>query len=370
MTIDLFRVRMEPSAAERVAAVLASGYIGQGPICEQFEREFGVLVGAPEPPLLLNSCTSALDLALHLIGVGPGDEVITTPITCFATTAPIVWRGAIPVWADVDPLTGNIDAADVLNKVTPRTKAILAVDWAGRACDYERLFLASLPVIEDAAHGPLIETRGQSVATAGGDYVCYSHQAIKTLTLGDGGSLITPAMQTERARRLRWYGLDRRSKADFRCEQDIAEVGFKHQSNDIAAAIGLANLGRTEWATARARLNAEYYIRALAGVPGVAVAPFDPGASYWIMSILVEDRAGFMAHMHAHGIATSPVHRRTDAHSAIAKVGQWRGPATGVDHYDAHQVAIPNGAWVSEQDRQHVAGMIIEWAYGRKGVAA
>lgn len=370
MTIDLFRVRMEPSAAERVAAVLASGYVGQGPRCEEFEQAFGRLVGAPEPPLLLNSCTSAIDLALHLIGVGPGDEVVTSPITCFATTAPIVWRGAIPVWADVDPATGNIDARDALNKVTPRTKAMLVVDWAGRACDHDRLHLASLPVIEDAAHGPLIEYKGQSVATNGGDYVCYSHQAIKFLTLGDGGSLITPAMQTERARLLRWYGLDRRSKADFRCEQDIAEVGFKHQSNDIAAAIGLANIGRTEWAVAQARRNAEYYTRALADVPGICAPPYDPGAAYWIYSLIVHDRPSFIEHMKGQGIATSPVHRRTDAHSAIAKVGQWRGPAIGVDFYDAHQCAVPNGFWITEAEREHIAGAIIDWAYRTRGEVA
>jgi dTDP-4-amino-4,6-dideoxygalactose transaminase len=369
--IDLFRVRMEPSAATRVAAVLASGYVGQGQVCEEFERAFGTLVDAPEPPLLVNSCTSAIDLALHLAGIGAGDEVITTPITCFATTAPIIWRGATPVWADVDPLTGNIDARDALNKVTPRTKALLVVDWAGRACDYGRLHLASLPVVEDAAHGPLIGDRsGQSIATAGGSYVCYSHQAIKVLSLGDGGSLITPAYQMERARLLRWYGLDRRSKADFRCEQDIAEVGFKHQSNDIAAAIGLANIGRTEWATAQARQNAEYYARVLANTPGVTVPPYDPGAAYWICSLIVHDRPSFMAHMREAGIATSPVHRRTDAHTAIAKVGQWRGPSPGVDFYDAHQCAVPNGWWLTPEERDHIAGTIIDWAYRTRGEVA
>lgn len=368
--IPLFKVRMGEAAAPRVASVLTSGYIGQGEECERFERAFGGLIGAAQPPLLLNSCTSAIDLALHLIGVGAGDEVITTPITCFATTAPIVWRGAVPVWADVDPATGNIDAIDVLNKVTPRTKAILAVDWAGRACDYDRLHLASLPVIEDAAHGPLIEYRGESVATAGGNYVCYSHQAIKFLTLGDGGSLITPADQTERARLLRWYGLDRRSKADFRCEQDIGEVGFKHQSNDIAAAIGMANLPGTPYAVARARRHAEFYARALADVPGVTVPAFDAGASYWICSLLVHDRPSFMAHMKAAGIAVSPVHRRTDAHSAIATVGQWRGPSTGVDFYDAHQCAVPNGWWLTPEERDHIASAIIDWAYRTRGEVA
>jgi dTDP-4-amino-4,6-dideoxygalactose transaminase len=367
--IDLFRVRWDEDAANANIARLGRAdeygrrFVGQGELCEEFERRFGALVGAAEPPLLLNSCTSALDLALHLIGVRAGDEVVTSPVTCFATTAPLIWRGAIPIWCDVDPLTGNADPRDVLNKVTPRTKAILVVDWAGRACPYDQLHLASIPVIEDAAHGPLIGYQGQSTAINGGNYVCYSHQAIKFLTLGDGGTLITPANQTERARLLRWYGLNRRSKVDFRCEQDIAEVGFKHQSNDIAAAIGLANLPGTERAVALARLNAEYYTRALANLPGVTVPPFDPGAAYWIYSILVDDRPAFIAHMTAREIAVSPVHRRTDAHSAIAAVGQWRGPSTGVDYYDAQQCAVPNGWWITDQERERVAGAIIDWAY-------
>lgn len=368
--IPLFKVRMADEAAAEVAKVLASGYIGQGERCEEFERAFGELVGAPDPPLLLNSCTSAIDLALHTIGVVSGDEVITTPITCFATTAPIIWRGAVPVWCDVDPLTGNADPHDVLNKITPRTKAILVVDWAGRACAYDQLRSAGIPVIEDAAHGPLIEYGGKSTAIAGGDYVCYSHQAIKFLTLGDGGTLITPPDQTERARLLRWYGLNRRSKADFRCEQDIAEVGFKSQSNDIAAAIGLANLPGTERAVALSRQNAEYYTRALANVPGVTVPPFDRGAAYWIYSILVDDRASFSAHMAAKGIAVSPVHRRTDAHSAIAAVGQWRGTSAGVDYYDEHQCAVPNGWWLSHQQREYIASAIIDWGYQRRTEAA
>ncbi|KPV51456.1 hypothetical protein SE17_21085, partial [Kouleothrix aurantiaca] len=134
--IPLFNVFMADDAAARVADVLASGYIGQGQQCEAFEQALQPLLDTPAPPLLLNSCTSAIDLALHLSGVGPGDEVITTPVTCTATNSPIVTRGARPVWADVDPITGLIDPADVARKITRRTKAILGVDWGGSVCDY------------------------------------------------------------------------------------------------------------------------------------------------------------------------------------------------------------------------------------------
>lgn len=364
--IDLFRVRIEPGAAAAVAKVLTPDedgrtYIGQGPVCEEFERAFGRLVGAPEPPLLLNSCTSAIDLALHLIGVGPGDEVITTPITCTATNSPPALRGARLIWADVVGSTGSIDPESVERLITSRTKAVIAVNWGGRPFD-RRLLDLGMPIIEDAAHGPFGENYG--------DYVCWSFQAIKHLTTGDGGALLAPPNQMERARLLRWYGLDRRSKADFRCEQDIQEIGYKYQSNDIAAAIGLANLLRAEWSVACSQRNAEWYARALALVEGVETSIFDPVASYWIYSLLVTNRASFSAFLKERGIATSQVHRRNDVHSAFRAVSETREPLHGVDFFDAHQVAIPNGFWVGEEERQHIVSAIWEWAESRKAVAA
>lgn len=138
--VDLFRPLMTADArraADDALTADAAGrlMIGQGPLVDRFEAQFGRYVDAPRDVLATNSCTSALDLALHLIGVGAGDEVITTPQTCTATTGVIVNRGAVPVWADVDPLTGLIDPGCVARLVTPKTRAIMAVDWAGRSCD-------------------------------------------------------------------------------------------------------------------------------------------------------------------------------------------------------------------------------------------
>lgn len=367
--VPLFKVRMAPEAAPAVASVLASGYIGQGPRCEEFERAFGAYIGAPEPVLLLNSCTSAIDLALHLSGVGPGDEVISTPITCTATNSPPALRGARLVWADVDPTTGNIDPADVARKITDRTKAIIAVNWGGRRCDYDTLLDISLeprtiPVIEDAAHGPY------PLDYPHGDYICYSFQAIKHLTTGDGGALFTPIYQYQRAKLLRWYGLDRESSADFRCAQNIQEVGYKYQSNDIAAAIGLANLPGMAAAVARHQANAKYYAHWLRDLPGIAVPPFDPASSYWLFTLLVEDRASFMAYLGERGIATSQVHARNDRHDAF-RAASSGGSLPGVDAFDARQVAIPVGWWVSDQQREYVATVVCDWALKRaRGVAA
>lgn len=342
MKIPLFKVAMSPEAPARVAEVLQSGYIGQGEQVEAFEGALQRLLDLPAPPLTTNSCTSAIDLALHLIGVGPGDQVITTPVTCTATNSPIVTRGAVPVWADVDPLTGLIDPADVARKLTRKAKAIIAVDWGGALCDYQALKAFGLPVIQDAAH---------HLTTPQGDYACYSFQAIKFLTTGDGGALWCPAWQMERARLLRWYGLDRRSKADFRCEQNIAEVGYKFHMNDIAAAIGLANIELAHSTIAAHQLNAAQY----AGTFG---HPWDKQSAWWLYTLLVDDRRGFIAHMADRGIACSPVHARNDTHRAFHFPN---GPLPGVDHFASRNVAIPVGWWLSSDDRRAVVEAVQAW---------
>ena len=387
--IDLFRVRWDDDAVNasfmRATKADEQGrrYIGQGKLCEEFERQFGELVGAPEPVLLLNSCTSAIDLALHLIGVGPGDEVITTPITCTATNSPPALRGARIVWADVDPLTGNIDPNDVYKKVTPKTKAVIGVNWGGRRADYYRLSLAApmAEIIEDAAHGPY-------TAPEWAEYTCYSFQAIKHLTMGDGGALrCADPDQTKRAKLLRWYGLDRESSADFRCAQNIQEIGYKYQSNDIAAAIGLANLPGMAAAVERGRTNAEYYAHWLRDTPGIEVPPFDPGCAYWLFTILCDDRDDFSAYLGERGIATSQVHARNDKHDAFKKVSTLGDAMAtsfgnvdhrylpdahlpGVDAFDARQVSIPNGFWVTDEQREYIAKVVVEWAMKRARRAA
>lgn len=353
--IDLFRVAMSPEAKDRVADVLTPDpfgrlYIGQGNEVDAFETALAGLLDLSAPPLTTNSCTSAIDLALHLIGVGPGDCVLTTPVTCTATNSPIVNRGAVPYWVDVDPLTGLIDPSKIEEAIERACRdytpvAIMAVDWGGALCDYNALKRFGLPVIQDAAH---------HLTTPQGDYACYSFQAIKFLTCGDGGALWCPPEQMERARLLRWYGLDRRSKTDFRCEQNIQEVGFKYHMNDIAAAIGLANIRATKGLIQLHRDHATEYSLCLNG----EVAPGHNQSACWLYTLLVEDRAGFIAHMAERGIACSPVHARNDTHAAFHFPN---GPLPGVDHFAARNVAIPVGWWLSAEDRRTVIEAVQSW---------
>lgn len=364
--IPLFKVFMAEEATKRTAETLMSGYIGEGPRVQEFEQAFGQLVGATDhPPLALNSCTSALDLALHLVGVHEGELVISTPMTCTATNGVIVNRGAQIAWADVDPVTGLIDPASVARIVREaRVTAIMAVDWAGRSCDYTALRRAavttfrsrtySIPIIQDAAHNLMVDMANH------GDYVCWSFQAIKHLTTGDGGAILVPPEQRKRARLLRWYGLDRESSADYRCDQDITEAGFKYHMNDIAASIGLANLPHMPQVVRRYQSNAIRYGRLLADAPGVMVPPAPASFFPWLYCLLVDDVDGFRAHMAARGVATSPVHKRNDVHPAFNFPS---GPLPGVERFSAHQVSIPVGWWLTDSDIEHIAGAVLEWAH-------
>lgn len=365
--IPMFKVLMSPTAAEEVAKVLASGYVGQGPKVEAFEQILNhMLLQGRGEILTVNSGTSALDLCLHLAGVGPGDEVITTPQTCTATTSAIVNRGAIPVWADIDPRTGLISPASVAERISNHTKAIMAVDWGGALCDYVALKSFGLPVIQDAAHAfgatfmsSLHSYIPMAASPQSGDYIAWSLQAIKHLTTGDGGLIRPPADQIERARKLRWFGLDRRSSADFRCSQKIEESGFKYHMNDIAATIGLCNLAPALLAVDAHRRNACFYYEALDGLDRITLPYPSPGSAWWLFTILVDDRESFEHFMKSRDIDVSQVHARNDIHPAF-KMAKG-GPMPGVDHFAAHQISIPVGWWLSQDDCHRVVDAVTAW---------
>lgn len=341
---------MAEDAPAKVAQVLTSGYIGQGPQVEAFEDELQAFLQTPARPVTVNSCTSAITLALHLIGVGPRDTVISTPQTCAATNLPILQTGAKIEWADINPRTGLIDPRTITPQMARKAKAIVAVDWGGNLCNYSDLTAFGLPIIQDAAHHFTYDP------TNCGDYVCYSFQAIKHLTTGDGGALLAPDTdEADRARLLRWYGLDRTKGDSFRCSQDIAEGGYKFHMNDIAAAIGRANLREQAAVQSGWWRNALQISCAIENnwleVPATAICP-------WFLSVFTADGAGFEAHMKAAGVACSPVHRRNDTFSCMAA---FQKPLPGVDEFTAKARAIPCGWWLTERDCARIVEAVNAW---------
>ena len=363
--IRLFKPLLAPDVLAHVADAIqpdAEGrvWVGEGPTVKRFEAALGRAYGVPGW-LATNSCTAAIYVALHSLGVGPGDEVVTSPVTCSLSNSPITMRGARPVWADVDPRTGLIDPLDVARKISRRTKAVLAVDFAGRRCDYHMLRRAArgLPVIEDAAHlAP--EPLGPNV----GDWVAMSYQAIKFLTTCDGGALLPPADKAWKhdPRLIRWAGLDRDSTASFRSGQSIEEPGGKWHMTDVAAAFGLANLPLVPDAVEAHRRNARFYTETLSHLPHVAAPPWDPQSTWWLYVLLAEQPASLVAHLAERGIEASPVHRRNDVHPGF---DYYAGRLPGVDWYAPRQVAIPVHWALAPEERQRVADAVVEWASTR-----
>jgi dTDP-4-amino-4,6-dideoxygalactose transaminase len=197
---------IEEEDIQEVVACLRSAWIGTGPRVAQFEADFAAYKGV-DAAVAVNSCTAALHLSLLAAGLGPGDEVITTPMTFCATVNAIHHAGATPVLADVDPLTMNIDPVEIERRITARTRAILPVHFAGRPCDMDAIMdIAArhkLKVIEDCAHAIETEYKGQKVGTFG-DFACFSFYSTKNVVTGEGGMIL--AKHEEDIARLKGFG--------------------------------------------------------------------------------------------------------------------------------------------------------------------
>jgi len=242
----------EPEIRE-VVETLRSGWLSTGPRCQRFEERFREYIGCRHA-IALNSCTAGLALALEVLGIGPGDEVVTTPMTFCATANVVVHLGAKLVFADVDPETGNMDPEQVRKAITSRTKAILPVHLYGRPCRMDELLSIArehgLYVVEDAAHATEAWYRGRKIGTLG-DITVFSFYATKNLTTGEGGMLVTENdtwAETLRVRRL--HGLSKDAWKRYGTEgfqpYDVIAAGYKYNMTDIQASLGIHQLARLE----------------------------------------------------------------------------------------------------------------------------
>ena len=353
--IPLFKVRMSDKASEEVSKVLHSGFIGQGPKVEKFEDLLWAELKSKKRPITVNSCTSAIDLALELCDVRNGDEVISTPQTCFASNVGPIHRGARIRWADIEATTGLIDPESVEKLINKKTKAIISVNWAGNFCDYKKLKSFGVPVIEDAAHTWDVFDNS---AKERGNHICYSFQAIKFLTCGDGGILITD--QEEDARLLRWYGLDRTKNQSFRCTQNIKKTGFKYHMNDISACIGIENIPEAADSVKKHRENSIEFITKINNKNFILPSK-DYDCSYWLFSmhILNGKKNEFIKYLEDNGVSSSPVHFRNDKYESTIQFSE--GDLKGVDSFTETQVCIPNGWWLSQDDKDKIVRLLNEF---------
>ena len=332
LPINLFKVYMSKNAASSVEKVLNSGYIGQGKVVEDFEKELKNYFNN-DFITTVNAGTSALHLALHLLkksspgwkGLDDESEVLTSPMTCTATNWPILANGLKIKWVDIDKNTLNMDLDDLQRKITPKTRIIMLIHWGGYPIDLDKIKEIQIKtaqmygftpmVIEDCAHAFGSTYKGKLIGNHG-NINAFSFQAIKHLTSIDGGMLILPnEREYRRSKLIRWYGIDRdNNKKDFRCESNIDEWGFKFHMNDVNAAVGIENLKEVNEIILKHKSNAKYYDDNLQNVKGLTLLDRngDRESSFWIYSMLVDRRDDFMKWMKECGIIVSQVHERND----------------------------------------------------------
>lgn len=339
--------------------VLYSGYVAQGENVEDFERAFEKYIGQGFS-LSLNSGTAALHIALILAGVKPGDEVISTPLTAEPTNVAIKMAGANIRYADIDFETGNINPDSVENKINNQTKAILVVDYAGTPVNVVRLQEISrkynIPVIEDAAHALGAKFNGK-LTGCHFPYTVFSFQAIKHLTTIDGGMLqIQNKSEYETSKLIRWFGIDKKLS---RLENDIKFQGYKYHMNNVNAAIGLVQLKGINKIIEKYISNGKFYDNALRNIAGIELLNYYPGSepSYWLYTMKVENRDGFIKKLAESGIMASELHKRNDSHTFL---NDFNAELPVMDSFYKKLVHIPCGWWVSEKDREMITRTIRE----------
>jgi dTDP-4-amino-4,6-dideoxygalactose transaminase len=364
-----------------VVECLKSGWITTGPKVKQFEADFAAYLGgarAGVEAIAVNSATAGLHLALEAMGIGPGDEVIVPTLTFTATAEVVRYLGADPVFADADPATLNIAVTELERLVSPRTKAIIAVHYAGLACDMDAILGVArrhgLRVVEDAAHAFPTRYRGELVGALPSDATVFSFYANKTITTGEGGMVVTrDAQLARRIKIMRLHGIDRDAFDRYASERpawfyEVVAPGFKYNLTDIAAAIGIHQLRRIGDMLARRQQLARRYLDELKDLPLLLPADAAGGGVHaWHLFVvrLREDagiaRDALIQALAEHRIGTSvhyiPLHRHPYWRD---RYGLTAGQFPHADRAYQAMLSLPLYTRMSEADQSHVIGTLRE----------
>jgi perosamine synthetase len=361
--IPLFYTFISQSAIDYIKNVLNSTYLSEGSVTKDFEFKLSSELGIINPTTV-NSGTSALHLALVLAGIKPGDEVICPAQTFVASAMVIAQERAVPIFADIKYSTGNIDTESIVSKLSDRTKAIMVVHWGGYPCDLKEINDIArkhkLFVIEDAAHALGATYQDQPIGSIS-DFTCFSFQAIKHLTTGDGGAICCKDNNTSHLAFVkRWFGIDREnSKPSILGERiyNIDDVGYKYHLNNYCAALGLANLEGFKSRLQNRRKIAQLYRLHLGPVGGIDLFDSSPDreSSYWLFGLHVQKRADFIRALKSRGITASVVHQRIDKNSVF---GGLRNDLLNQAKFEDTQVHIPIHDGLTDDEVRYIIDSI------------
>lgn len=362
--IVMFYPHVSELAKSLVMETLDSRWIGQGPKVKLFEEDFSKKFGSSSPAIAVGSGTDALHLSYMLANLEPGDEVIAPVFTCTATNIPFLYMGVKINFADIDPETMNIDVSHVRQLMNQNVKAIVCVHYGGLPCDMDELQLIAdewgVPIIEDAAHAVGAKYKGVNVGSIS-DFTMFSFQAIKHITTGDGGMLIIKNKDlVDKAERIRWFGIDRKSKQAGIWENDITEVGYKYQMTDIAAAMGIASLSEFDEQSKLRKELFETYEVELANCDRLKVVGggfSDREHAAWLFTVLVEDRYTLQQKLRENGIESNQVHFRNDRYSIFNEFTEGKS-FPNMDKLEDNYLVLPLHTKMSKDDVKRVCKVI------------
>jgi perosamine synthetase len=338
-------------------AVMYSGQIAEGQQVYEFEEKFAAHFKLPNA-LAMSSGTAALHAALTLAGVGHGDEVISTPMTAEPTNTSILYCGAKVVWADVDPTTGNLDPESISKNITPRTRAIIVVHYAGYPVRLAEIKTIAdrhgIVLIEDCAHALGATYQDRSIGTIG-DFGIFSFQAIKHMTTVDGGVLtIANPKHITAAKKFRWFGM---LKGMPRTEVDIENVGYKYNMSNVTATIGLIQLKVIDELINKHVNNGLYFDKQFNEVQGIDFAQCDAQgkSSYWLYTMLSDNASNIERALNSNNILASKLGRPNNLHSVFSYA---KKPLPGLDRFYSRLLHLPCGWWVTQEDRERIVDVV------------
>lgn len=374
-TIPLTRPLIGEAEAEASRRPIMSGWLTQGPEVAAFEQEFAAYTGAAHATAVSN-CTTALHLALLVLGVGSGDEVITVSHSYVATANVVRYCNATPVFVDIDPATSNMDASQIEAAITPRTKAILCVHQMGLPCDLAAILAVAkahgLPVVEDAAcaSGSEISWNGQweKVGKAHGDIACFSFHPRKVITTGDGGMITTNNPDYDRQfRLLRQHGMSVNDRVRHSANQVIFEehavIGYNYRMTDVQAAIGREQLKRLPGIVEARRHLGSRYVQLLADLPGFTM-PHEPEwartnwQSFWVRLPEHLDQRTVMQGMLDRGVATRRGIMNAHREVPYQREGGYNLPES--ERAQDRNIILPLYPQMTDEEQDYVVAMLSE----------
>ena len=343
---------------------LSTRWIGQGPMVDKFEKKFSDIFLGGKECVSTGSGTDALHLAYLLAGIKKNDEVITPVFTCTATNIPLLYIGAKIKFADVDPKTMNICIASLKKLISKKTKAIVCVHYGGIPCDMSEIRKLAkkykVKVIEDAAQALGAEYNNKKIGDIS-DFTTFSFQAIKHITTGDGGMLcIKDSKLVDVAKRMRWFGIDRKKKQLGVWENDVKEIGYKYQLTDLGASIGYQGLlDFKKILSHRIKIN-DIYLKNLSKNPNIiCIHDHDrkkkPAA--WLFTILTKKKDYLQKKLREKNIETNQVHFRNDKYSIFKKFIK-NQKFKNMDKIEDQYLVLPIHTKVSAKDAEYICKLI------------